>query len=179
MSDETIRDLMARNLGWTVRGWTPQRARQAFEWIAEHYVMPRVRADVLARVREHQSAGHRVILVSGTLSPLLAAIGRELGIEETVGTPLIVRNGRYTGVADLPVCQGAGKVVRVEAHLRGDPTIRWDASFAYADSHTDLPLLERAGHPVAVYPDVPLAEQARQRRWEILGKITPVENRRA
>ncbi len=172
LSDQTIRDLMARNLGWTVRGWTPQRARAAFEWIAREYVLPRVREDVLARVREHQDAGDRVILVSGTPTPLLAAIGREMGIPETVGTPLGVKQGRYTGVSELPVCQGIGKVIRVEAHLRGDTAIRWDESFAYADSHTDLPLLERVGHPVTVYPDPRLAAYARAGGWEVLGVET-------
>jgi len=172
LSEETLRERMARNLGWVVRGWALDRARAAFEWIAHEYVMPRVRADVLARVREHQDAGHRVILVSGTPAPLLAAIGEAMNISETVGTPLVVQKGRYTGAAELPVCQGTGKVIRVEAHLRGDPTIRWDASFAYADSHTDLPLLERVGHPVAVYPDPRLATHARARGWEILGVET-------
>ncbi|MFQ6015536.1 MAG: hypothetical protein ACE5NP_08845 [Anaerolineae bacterium] len=29
-----------------------------------------------------------------------------------------------------------------------------------------------------VYPDGPLAEQARQRGWEILGEMSPVQSRR-
>jgi len=57
-------------------------------------------------VRNHQAADHRVILVSGTLAPLPAEIGRQLGIEETVGTPLVLWAGRYTGACELPVCQG-------------------------------------------------------------------------
>jgi len=178
LSEETARELWSRHLGWTVRGWTPAQAEPAFRWVAEEYVLPRLRPDVLARLREHQAAGHRVILVSGTLEPLLAAIGRGIGVQEVVGTPLVVRNGRYTGAAQLPVCQGAGKMLRLEAYSQATAAIPWDESYAYADSHTDLPLLERVGHPVAVYPDVPLAELARQRGWEILGKISPVESRR-
>jgi phosphoserine phosphatase len=93
-----------------------------------------------------------------------------LGIEETVGTPLAARSGRYTGACRPPVCQGAGKVLRLEAHLGGD-SIAWSRSYAYADSYTDLPLLERVGHAVAVYPDDELAAYARSRGWEIIGHV--------
>nr|NIU61734.1 HAD-IB family hydrolase [Stutzerimonas stutzeri] len=34
----------------------------------------------------------------------------------------------------------------------------------------DIPLLERVGHPVAVYPDDGLAAHARSQGWEIVGK---------
>jgi phosphoserine phosphatase len=42
------------------------------------------------------------------------------------------------------------------------------ASYAYADSISDLDLLRMVGHPVAVYPDAPLAALARERNWEVL-----------
>ena len=178
VSEAAMRELWTRDLGWTVRGWTPEQAAAAFAWIAEHYMQPLVRPDVLARLRDHQAAGHRVIVVSGTLAPLLAEIGRQLGVAETVGTPLVLRAGRYTGACELPVCQGANKVSRLEAYLRGNDGILWAQSYAYADSHTDLPLLERVGHPVAVYPDSQLAAHAQAKGWEILGVTSPVESRR-
>ena len=146
-------------------GSTPrlgEEAAAAFVWIAERYVQP-------LRLREHQSAGHRVILVSGTLAPLLAEIGRQLGVEETVGTPLVLRSGRYTGGCELPICQGTGKFLRLEAHLLGRDQFSWSQSYAYADSYTDIPLLERAGHPVAVYPDEQLAAHDRGQGWEVMG----------
>ena len=168
LSEAMTRELWTRHLGWTVRGWTRQEAAAAFAWITEQYVQPLVRPDVMERVRNHQAASHRVILVSGTPAPLLAEIGRRLGIEETVGTTLVVRSGHYTGGCELPVCQGAGKVSQLEAHV-GDGSITWSESYAYADSYTDLPLLERVGHPVAIYPDDRLAAFARSQGWEIMG----------
>jgi phosphoserine phosphatase len=41
------------------------------------------------------------------------------------------------------------------------------ASYFYTDSISDLPLLERVGHPVAVNPDPRLARLARKRGWPI------------
>ena len=42
-----------------------------------------------------------------------------------------------------------------------------EASYAYSDSATDLPMLEVVGHPVAVNPDRELARVARDRGWEV------------
>jgi HAD superfamily hydrolase (TIGR01490 family) len=169
VSEGAMRELWIRHMGWTVAGWTPQEAVPAFAWIAGQYVQPLVRPDVMARLRSHQAAGHRVIMVSGTPAPLLAEIGRQLGVDETVGTPLVLRAGRYTGACKLPVCQGPNKVVRLEAHLRNSGNVLWPQSYAYADSYTDIPLLERAGRPVAVYPDPQLAAHAQCQGWDVMG----------
>ncbi len=174
LSEAAMRESWTRDLGWTVRGWTPEQAASAFAWIAERYVQPLLRPDVMARMRDHQAAGQRVIVVSGTPAPLLAAIGHQLGVEETVGTALAIGAGRYTGACELPVCQGPGKLSRLEAYLQGSDDILWAQSYAYADSFTDLPLLERVGHPVAVYPDLQLAAHAREQGWEVMEEATKV-----
>ena len=176
LSETTVRELSARHIGWLARGWTPKEATRAFAWVAEQYVEPLLCHDVVARLRDHQEAGHRVIIVSGTLSPLLAEIGRRLEVEETVGTPLVLRNGRYTGAVELPVCQGANKVLRLETYRGDKGNLDWSQSYAYADSHVDLPQLARAGHPIAVYPDALLAAHARSQGWEVLSRETADAN---
>jgi len=44
--------------------------------------------------------------------------------------------------------------------------------FAYGDTVLDIPLLEHADHPVAVYPDEKLRAAAKERAWEIMGETT-------
>jgi phosphoserine phosphatase len=65
-----------------------------------------------------------------------------------------------------PVCYGQGKVVWAERFAA-----EWDvdlaASYFYTDSISDLPLLERVGHPIAVNPDTRLRRLARARRWPV------------
>jgi HAD superfamily hydrolase (TIGR01490 family) len=168
LRESTARELWTRNLGWTVQGWTPEEAMATFIWIAEEYVMKRQRADVVKRLRRHQESGHRVILLSGTPSPLLEVIGSRFGFSETVGTPLLLRDGRYTGRSEPPACQGVNKVFRLEEHLLDTSPINWDESWSYADNHIDIPVLERAGNPVAVYPDEKLEAHAREKGWEII-----------
>lgn len=168
MSDETGRSIWARDMGWLFRGWRPDVADAASRWITENYVVPRLRPNVMKRLENHQLSGHRLLLLSGTPTPLLAAIGRELGIEEVVGTPLRLHNGRYTGGSEPPVCQGVNKVLRLERYLVETGDINWSESWAYADSYSDVPVLERVGHPVAVYPDPPLAALSKERVWEMI-----------
>ncbi len=169
VSEEVTRELTASHMGWAMRGWTPREAEQAFNWIAAEYVQPLLCSEIMERVREHQDAGHRVILVSGTPSPLLAAIGRQLGLEETVGTPLAVRRGIYTGGSERPICQGRHKVSRLQSYLETTGSIGWGDSYAYADSYTDVPLLEQFGNPVAVRPDSRLAAYAASQGWAVMG----------
>jgi len=41
--------------------------------------------------------------------------------------------------------------------------------FAYGDTMLDVPMLEHADHPVAVYPDAKLKKVALEKGWEIIG----------
>jgi HAD superfamily hydrolase (TIGR01490 family) len=169
LSETTGHSIWARDMGWLFRGWEPSEAESAFSWITQHYVLPRLRSDVMERLNEHQHIGDRVILLSGTPHPLLVSIGRQLGVEEVVGTPLVTRDGRFTGASEPPVCQGSNKAIRLALHLEGEEeSINWSESWAYADRYSDLPVLEQVGNPVAVYPDPSLTAHAQENTWEII-----------
>jgi phosphoserine phosphatase len=63
-----------------------------------------------------------------------------------------------------------GKVTRVEQWLAGRG-LRWsdfERTSVYSDSVNDLPLLERATHPVATNPSPALEAIASERGWRIL-----------
>jgi HAD superfamily hydrolase (TIGR01490 family) len=174
----SMRELWARNLSWAVAGMSKQTGDSCFQWIAGHYVIPLIRPDVYDLVLRHGKEGYRVILVSGTPVPLLEIISRRLGIGEWVGTPLETADGRYTGRIEPPVCQGEGKGTRLKSFL-GDAvdSVDWKASFAYADSITDMPLLKMFGRPVAVHPDPKLAAEAKRLNWAILGDLRDPKER--
>ena len=62
-----------------------------------------------------------------------------------------------------------GKVIRVDQWL-GQQGWGWadvEITF-YSDSMNDLPLLEKAHHPVATNPDARLRQLATERGWRIL-----------
>jgi len=172
LSEESMRELWARNLSWATSGMSKQIGDNCFEWITENYVTPLIRQDVYDIAMQHLRDGFRVILMSGTPAPLLENIAQKLGFQESVGTPLKMTDGKYNGNVELPVCQGEGKVTRLKLFLGENINkIDWMGSYAYADSFTDKPLLSIFGHPVAVYPDPKLAAEAKQNNWAILGDI--------
>jgi HAD superfamily hydrolase (TIGR01490 family) len=168
LSEAAGRAIWARNLSWTLWRMKTEAAEAAFHWMADQYVRPRLREDVIVRLQEHQTAGHRVILLSGTFIPLLAEIGKMWGVKDVIGTPLRVKDGRYTGGTERPACQGEHKVTWLKRYLSAIPEINLSESYAYADSITDQSVLESVGHPVAVHPDPLLANLAQERDWEII-----------
>lgn len=116
-------------------------------------------------LEHHLMVGDFCVLLSSSPQELVERIGRGLGMQRSIGTRAQVREGRYTGAIDGPLCYGAGKLEALRLAL-GEVDLR-DA-FAYADSASDLPLLRNCGHPVAVNPDRPLRRLARRSGWPVL-----------
>jgi len=158
-------------MGWLLRGWPVDQAQAIFERLTDELILPNLRPDLLTRLRAHQAEGKLVALVSGTFAPWLETVARRLDVAHAIGTPLAVRDGRYTGRIVPPLCQGSGKLQRIQAYLAERRLeVDWPASLAYADSGTDLPLLHLVGQPVAVYPDDQLRTHAQAQGWPILGE---------
>ena len=108
--------------------------------------------------------GHRTILITGALEHFSRPL--EPLFDQVVPAKLDVVDGRYTGDLVAPPLVGEARAawLRARAAAEGIDLAR---SYAYADSHSDLPLLLAVGNPVAVNPDVALFRAARARRWPI------------
>jgi HAD superfamily hydrolase (TIGR01490 family) len=165
LPEEEVRERGLRLLAALLKGLTAEQVEPMAAWVARHYVAKRWRRDVLQQLWRHQRQGDRVIVVSGTPQPLLPPIADLLEIKELLGTKVEVSYGQYTGQVYDPVCQGAGKVARLQEYLSHEGPVPWQQMVAYADSYTDLPLLVRAGTPVAVHADEQLAAHARTAGW--------------
>jgi HAD superfamily hydrolase (TIGR01490 family) len=131
-------------------------------------ILPRVYPQMLDEVYAHQDAGRATFIVSaagnGVVEPLAAVLGMDGGI----GTSYeIDSDGAFTGRFDGPFVYGPGKVEAMEAFAAAHG-IDLTESFAYSDSLSDLPMLRAVGHPVAVNPDPPLAEIAREEGWQTM-----------
>jgi HAD superfamily hydrolase (TIGR01490 family) len=171
VSEETFRKPWVAKLGWLIQGWSTAQGDAAFRWVANEYIRPSARADIIARLRDHVAQGHAVFLVSAMLKPTLRAIGEPLGVTDVIGTEIEIKDGCFTGAIASRVCMGAakGEMTREFLRARGSE-IDFAASYAYADSFSDLSLFELVGHPIAVYPDAELEAHARAKNWEIVGK---------
>lgn len=136
------------------------------EWFKAH-VLSYVREGARRTVERHRSAGDLLAIVTASTEYAACPLARELAIEHVVASELeLDASGRLTGRAILPLCYGAGKVVRTEKFLERFGCRLEQATF-YSDSITDLPLLERVETPVAVCPDRRLSRVAATRGWNV------------
>lgn len=155
--------LMLDSLVW-IPELTPAKFDQVAEWTVEHNLWPQRREDVIARLREHAQQGAQVFIASSVYEPVAVAFGGRFGAQ-AIGTPVQFANGRATLASDLVASEQ--KIQEVLRRLEVS-----SVDYAYGDTYMDIPLLEHAAHPVAVYPDQQLYALAKQRGWEILGKAS-------
>jgi alcohol-forming fatty acyl-CoA reductase len=128
-------------------------------------MLTRLSSEAVRAIREHRAAGHHLVVVTGAAAPFTRPIAKLF--DEVVSADLSVDStGRCTGHLERPPLVGESRAawLRHRANEAG-----WDlaASYAYADSASDLPLLRAVGHPVVIDPDVVLSRVARKERWPV------------
>ena len=120
--------------------------------------------DGLARVRAHRALGQRTLLITGALDFIIEPI-RPL-FDDIVCAAMESRDGRLTGhLTTLPPIGEARALLLVDYAERHSLSL--DESVAYADSASDLAMLEAVGFPVAVNPEARLSAIARRRGWHV------------
>jgi HAD superfamily phosphoserine phosphatase-like hydrolase len=117
-----------------------------------------------ARVREHRRLGHKTILITGALDFVIEPL-RPL-FDDIVCASLGRADGRFTGELDTlpPIGEARALLLADYADAHG---LSLSESVAYADSTSDLAMLEAVGFPVAVNPETRLAAIARRRGWHV------------
>jgi HAD superfamily hydrolase (TIGR01490 family) len=118
----------------------------------------------IRRVREHRALGHKTLLITGALDVVIEPL-RPL-FDEVVCARLGTKRGRFTGELLEAPPTGEARALIMAAFARTHH-LDLQQCVAYADSASDLPMLEAAGHPVAVNPETKLAAIARKRGWHV------------
>jgi HAD superfamily hydrolase (TIGR01490 family) len=116
------------------------------------------------RVRKHRAMGHRTLLITGALDFVIEPL-RPL-FDDVVCARLEERDGFLTGelVDAPPTGEARASAMAAYADLHG---LSLAESVAYADSTSDLPMLEAVGFPVSVNAEPKLAAIARKRGWHV------------
>jgi HAD superfamily hydrolase (TIGR01490 family) len=153
------------------RGRTPQEQADIHARFMREVVAPMLTPQARALVRRHQDAGDLVAVVTATNEFVTRPIAQAFGVPELLAIELERdAGGAITGaIKGVPTYQH-GKVARVEQWLaaRQAGWDDFDRITVYSDSINDLPLLERATHPVATNPSAALEAVATERGWAIL-----------
>ena len=155
------------------RGWAD---KEIYKW-GENYYTDTLRHYVYPEGRklcdQHRAKGKRLVLSSGSPDVYLRALASDLGIDDLICTRLHYNDGKFTGRVDGEDCLGAAKLERV-LNYADSMNADLSRSYCYSDHHSDIVILEKVGHPVAVNPTHQLAEHANRNGWPILRWNNPV-----
>jgi fatty acyl-CoA reductase len=135
--------------------------------ISDHvgeFMLQKASPEGIRRVREHRAAGHRTILITAAMDAFIRPLAPLFDL--MIAAELEVRDGRYTGFMSSPPLVGEARAAWLRRYAAAEG-IDLRLSYAYADSHSDLPLLRAVGNPVVISPDSTLYRFARRRRWPI------------
>lgn len=151
--------------GRTREEWEPLR-REYFE----SAIVPRIPPTAHALVARHRDDGDLVLMTTATNRFLTELTAAHLGIAHLIATECeIGADQRFTGRVSGTLNMREGKVTRLHEWLARQRSVLADYdSTLYSDSINDLPLLSTVRRPVAVNPDLRLAEHAAEHGWPVL-----------
>lgn len=138
------------------------------ESFVEERVLPAIYPDILAELRQHQARGLMSIL--NTASPDFYAyeIAKALGFDHCFATKVDLKG--KDRVPFLPGLIGPNNKHEAKISQMAElklPPSPIAGSYSYSDSHTDLPLLLLAEHPILVHPTESLALVGKEKHWPV------------
>src|SRR3954471_17198791 len=165
-ADEARLERMKDSVLALTKGWEQERVRAIVEETLAEVVEPIVYDEALQLIAEHRAESHKVFIVSASPEEIVAPLARYLHVDAHLATRSeIDEDGRYSGRMAF-YCYGPAKAVAMR-EVAAAEDIDLDASYAYSDSATDLPMLECVGHPVVVNGDRELLRAAKENEWEV------------
>ncbi len=136
-------------------------AHDTWELFASH-LLTKAFPGAIRRARQHRALGHRTILITGALDVVVEPL-KPL-FDHVVAARLAVCDGRFTGELVEAPCTGEARALAIRDYCEAEG-LALEECVAYADSASDLPMLQVVGHPVAVNAEAKLAAIARKRGW--------------
>ena len=120
--------------------------------------------DAIAAIKAHREAGHRTVLVTGSIGMLVEPLAGLF--DEVVASDMHSRDGVLTGFLGRPPLVAEARAAWLQRYADQNG-LDLSGSYGYGDSLADLGWLELLGHPHAVNPDSPLHREALRRHWRI------------
>ncbi|WP_047691328.1 HAD-IB family hydrolase [Kocuria sp. ZOR0020] len=156
---EFVRAFMRR-----YEGMESAKIREAVDGKLGEDMLKVLKPGALARIEEHRAAGHRTVLVTGSLDLLVSPVADLF--DEVIAGSMVERDGVLTGYLATPplVDEARAQWLKKYADDNGYDLTR---SFGYGDSVADSSWLGLVGHPYAVNPDIPLYRLAKRNHWPI------------
>jgi alcohol-forming fatty acyl-CoA reductase len=138
--------------------------RKLVDDVLSEALLQRTMPEAVRRIRHHREAGHRTVLITGTIDVLVEPLASLF--DEIVAGRMHSRDGVWTGYLATPPLVDEARAAWLGRYAEGNG-IDLSRSYAYGDSHSDRPWLEMVGSPQAVNPDAHLYRHAKRKHWRI------------
>ena len=149
-----------------VEGHRVRDLEELVDEVYDKHIKLKLWPETVRLAKDHIAEGREVWLVTAAPQELGDVISKRLGLTGAIGTKVERKNGILTGkIVGKPVHGPAKKTVIKKLAKNRHLSLR--KSYAYSDSHNDLPMLTAVGHPVAVNPDKILTRYAKAADWPI------------
>ena len=148
-------------------GQSASELEKLIETVWENQISKRLWPETVRIAQEHIANGREVWIVTASPVQMGEFIAKKLGLTGALGTVLEIKDDKLTGEFIGRPLHGKTKAIAVRAMAK-ERGISMRKSYAYSDSHNDLHMLARVGHPVAVNPDKMLQRHAKAAGWKIL-----------
>jgi HAD superfamily hydrolase (TIGR01490 family) len=129
-------------------------------------IFPSIFSEAVTEIRFHKEKNGKVIILSSALHQICELVSEFLGMDGYICSSLEVKDGYLTGKPVGSLCFGEEKLIRLTEYCKKN-TMNLSESWYYADSISDLPVLEIVGNPVCINPDRELKKEARKRGWKV------------
>jgi HAD superfamily hydrolase (TIGR01490 family) len=166
VADEALPKILS-----TIKGKQQAELLELRDPLVEH-MLQEARPETLRLLKLHGKMGRDTYVVSASAIEIVGLLAEKLGFTGAIATEAEVVDGVYTGELAQPFRHG-GEKARAIAELAARKNYDLSLSFAYGDSHNDLPMLELVGIPVAINPDKKLADVAYERGWPVVEFAKP------
>jgi len=172
ISRDTVWDRFAREIMGMLGGLTTEAIHPLADDLHHSHIVAHLDPRLLAEWDRFGRQGYQRIILSGSPTLLVAAIGRALGASAALGTEAEIRDGRLTGRVVGDLVHGKAKMKRLVDYIAQEGWgVDWRNSHAFGDSYTDLMVLSLVGHPYAVRPDAKLHAHAQAHGWRVLTAV--------
>ncbi len=132
----------------------------------ETYLRPKIFSEAVSEIQEHKQQGMTIVLVTGSIDFIVQPIADYLDVDAVLAPRLREENGKFTGELTTAPLIGECKADAIQVYAK-QHEISLKESYAYGDSHSDLPMLECVGNPVVVNPGKALRQKALDSGWEL------------
>lgn len=150
-----------------LEGKSEEQVAQIMHDFVETVLTKKMYSEAITCIRGHQEKNHTVVLVSNAIEPLVNQVALYLAVHHHLATTLEVKGGKFTGLLERGPVYGGEKVERAKSFM-SNSNLLFDEIYAYADHHSDVPLLEFSTHPYATNPTPKLYKIAKQNSWSIV-----------